>query len=66
MVEECIANLGPRERAKRLRYGIVFAVIALVGAFASLATGAPRSVRLLLILPFWVAGSGIFQYLEKT
>jgi hypothetical protein len=66
MVEVCVPNIGPRERAKRLRYGIVFAVLSLAAAAALIGTGAPRSLRLLLILPFWISGSGIFQYLEKT
>jgi len=66
MVEVCIPNIGPRERAKRLRYGIVFAVLSLAGAAALIATGSPRLLRLVLFLPFWVSGSGIFQALEKT
>lgn len=66
MVEVCIPNIGPRERAKRLRYGIVFATLSLAAALVLIVTGAPRSLRFLLILPFWISGSGIFQYLEKT
>jgi hypothetical protein len=66
MVEVCIPNIGPNERAKRLRYGVVFAVLSLAGAVALIATPAPRGLRLLLFVPFWIAGSGIFQYLEKT
>lgn len=66
MVEVCIPNIGPGERAKRLRYGIVFAILALATVVALVGTGAPRPLRLLLVLPFWISGSGIFQYLEKT
>jgi hypothetical protein len=66
MVEACVPNIGPRERTKRLRYGIVFAVLSLAAAVALFATAAPRGLRLLLFVPFWIAGSGIFQALEKT
>jgi len=66
MVEVCIDNIGPRERAKRLRYGVVFAALSLAAAVALVATGTPRLYRLALFLPFWVSGSGFFQALEKT
>jgi hypothetical protein len=66
MVEACIPNIGPRERAKRLRYGIVFAVIGLAAAAALIATGTPRIFRMVLFAPFFVSGTGVFQALEKT
>jgi len=66
MVEACVPNIGPRERAKRLRYGIVFAALSVAAAVVLFATGAPRGLRLLLFVPLWIAGTGIFQALEKT
>ena len=66
MVEAGIANIGPKERAKRLRAGIGYAVIGLAAAAALIATGVPRGYRLLVFLPFWGAGAGVFQYREKT
>jgi len=66
MVEVCTANIGPRERLRRLRSSFAFAAIGLAGAAAMLALGTPRPWRLILLAPFWIAGSGVFQYLEKT
>ena len=62
----CIPNLGPRERAKRLRFGLIALALSLAGATALLLLGAPRPLRLALFLPFWLAAVGIFQATEKT
>lgn len=61
-----IPNLGPQERAKRLRFGLVALALSLAGAAALLLLGAPRPLRLALFLPFWAAAVGIFQSTEKT
>ena len=62
----CVPNIGPRGRRMRLLFGVVaFAVGA--GVLAALAwSGAPRAWRLLLLLPFTLAGTGYFQAREKT
>jgi len=65
MVEECV-NIGPRERRRRLAFGVVFAVVGLAGTAALLSHGAPRPYRALLFLPFWGSTIGFFQYLDKT
>jgi len=65
MVEECV-NIGPRERRRRLAFGLVFAVVGLAAAAALLFLGAPRPYRALLFLPFWGSTIGFFQYLDKT
>jgi len=65
MVEECV-NIGPRERRRRLRFGVVLAAVGLAGAAALLALGAPRPFRALLFAPFWASAVGFCQYLEKT
>lgn len=64
--EICIANIGPRERSKRLRLGLVMAVAAVAWLGVSLVLDLPRAARLLVFLPAWMAGLGIFQHREKT
>ena len=67
MVRElCVPNIGPNERRKRLRAGLVQLGVAFVALAVMMATHTPRAYRLLLVLPFWGAGAGVFQYLEKT
>jgi hypothetical protein len=66
VAEVCVPNLGPRERHKRLRAGLVSLGVFLVALVVMIATGTPRAYRLLLFLPLWAAGAGVFQYLEKT
>ena len=64
--EVCIMNIGPRERRKRLRFGVLALAIGL-GAFAALfLTGASLWWRLALFLPFASAGAGYFQARDKT
>lgn len=67
MVSElCVPNIGPNERRKRLRAGLVHLGVAVLALAVMMVTHTPRGYRLLLILPFWGAGAGVFQYLEKT
>jgi hypothetical protein len=63
-MEPCVPNIGPRERARRLTFGL----LALAGA-AVLALLLGRSavwLRALVFLPLLGAAYGVFQYLEKT
>jgi len=64
--EVCIANIGPRQRRRRMLAGVVsFAVAAAI--FAALAaTGVHRWWRLVLCLPLYVAAAGWFQARDKT
>jgi len=66
VAEVCVPNIGPKERWKRLMAGFIYLGVTIV-AFVYLASHqSPRAYRLLLFLPLWGAGAGLFQYLEKT
>ena len=61
-----VANIGPRERRKRMLMGAVMLVVA-AGALAVLAaTGVHRAWRLALFVPFSLAALGWFQARERT
>ena len=62
----CIANISKTERAKRLVSGIIPFVLAIVVLTWLIAINADRLWRLLLFLPFLVAGTGFFQWRDKT
>lgn len=64
--EICIANIGPRERRKRLLGGVVAFGAALVALAVLLLLGWDRPWRLALLPLFWGAASGFFQWREKT
>lgn len=62
----CVANIGPRERRKRMRFGLALLVAG--AGLAALLVGlqADRLWRLLLFLPFWAGAAGVLQAREKT
>lgn len=62
----CIANIGPRERRKRLTFGIAMFAVSLAVAAILIASGTPRAWRILLVLPLWAAALGVFQAAEST
>jgi hypothetical protein len=64
--EVCIANIGPAERNKRLVSGIIQFAVALAVLAVLVATGVDRWWRLGLLLFFFGAASGFFQWREKT
>ncbi len=64
--EVCIANISPLERQKRLRFGIIQFVIALVVLGLILALGVDRLWRLPLLFLFWASAIGYFQARDKT
>jgi len=64
--ETCIPNISLRERRKRLAAGVIQFVISLVVLAALIATGTDRWWRLTLLLFFWGAASGFFQWRDKT
>lgn len=66
VAEVCIINIGPRERRKRLRFGVISLMVGLGILAALVATGADMRLRLLLFLPFAAAGAGYFQARDKT
>ena len=62
----CIANIGPRERQSRFRFGAVMFVISLASAALLIFMGVDRGWRLGLFVPFYLAAVGFFQAHEKT
>jgi hypothetical protein len=62
----CIANIGPRERRKRMTFGLLLFVVSAGIATVLVATDIPRWWRLALFLPLWAAAAGWFQAREKT
>lgn len=64
--EVCIANIGPRQRAMRMRFGVVtlLAAVVLAGGLAWVGVGMPW--RGFVLLPFWAGAAGVFQAQEKT
>ncbi|HTQ03629.1 MAG TPA: hypothetical protein VMI54_07220 [Polyangiaceae bacterium] len=59
-------NIGPRERARRLRWGVGCAAVAVGLSAALVATHAPHVWRLTAFVPFVLAGFGFFQAREHT
>lgn len=62
----CIANIGPRERRKRMTFGVTLLVAGGVAAALLVGFRADRLWRLLLFLPFWAGAVGVLQAREKT
>lgn len=64
--EVCIANIGPRQRAMRMRFGVatLFVGVVLAGGLAWIGVAGPW--RLFVLLPFWAGATGVFQAQEKT
>src|SRR5829696_3637587 len=62
----CIPNISPRERRKRLAFAVIQFIICLVILAGLLAIGASRWWRLPLFLLLIGAGSGFFQWSDKT
>ena len=59
-------NIGPREQTKRRVMGLVALTVGVGTAFVLVANGSPRLLRLIIFLPFWMAGLGLLQTREKT
>ena len=66
VAEVCVPNIGPNERGKRLVAGFFYFGVAVVAFVYLVSLHSSRAYRLLLFLPLWGAGAGVFQYLEKT
>lgn len=64
--EVCLINIGPKERRKRLGFGVVFFIISAAIAAVMLRGGASWVARLGLFLPLFASGLGYFQYRAKT
>jgi hypothetical protein len=64
--ESCIANISPRERQRRLRFGLIQFVIALAILAVLMGLGVDHLWRLPLFLFFAGATTGFFQWRDKT
>lgn len=64
--ETGIANIGPRQRRRRLVGGSVALGVAGLLCAWLIVGDAPRWWRLLLVAPLFAAASGILQHREKT
>jgi hypothetical protein len=62
----CLANIGPRERAKRLGFGVTSFALSVALAAWLVASGAPSLTRLVLVLPLLMSGLGFFQWQQRT
>ncbi len=62
----CIANIGPRERRRRLMSGIVILALGVGIAAILVVTHISPLWRLPLFLLFYGGASGVFQWREKT
>lgn len=62
----CIPNIGPRERQKRMRFGLVVLGAGAAALVALLVAGVQPLFRLPLFLVFWLGLIGVFQAREKT
>jgi hypothetical protein len=65
-METSAVNIGPREIRKRRLMGIVALTVGVGAAFLLVVFEAPRLLRLIVFLPVWIAGLGLFQAREKT
>jgi hypothetical protein len=63
---EICANIGPRERRRRLVGGFVFLLVTACVAGCLILFDAPRMWRLLVFLPAWGTAIGFFQVRAKT
>jgi hypothetical protein len=62
----CVPNIGPRERMRRVRFGVAsLAAGVLLGALL-VALSVARPWRLVIFAPLWAGSIGIFQAREKT
>jgi hypothetical protein len=62
----CIANISPKERRKRLNYGIQQFVFGFVVLVVLLAAGTDKIWRLPLFIVFASAAVSCFQSYDKT
>jgi hypothetical protein len=62
----CIANIGPRERRKRLVFGIVTLAASVVISFLFVFYGVQPVWRLPLFVPLYLGALGFFQARDRT
>jgi hypothetical protein len=62
----CIANIGPRERRRRLTSGIVLLSLGVGIGAVLVVSHVPSLWRLPLFVLFYAGAAGVFQWREKT
>jgi hypothetical protein len=62
----CIANISPKERRKRLNFGIMQFAVGLVLLAFLLSSGADKVWRLSLFVVFASAAASVYQWRDKT
>lgn len=65
-METAAINIGPREVRKRRLMGMVAITVGVGLAFVLVVFGASRWLRVVIFLPVWIGGLGLFQAREKT
>jgi hypothetical protein len=64
--EVCIANIGPKQRRMRLNFGIVAGLAGVAMAIVLAYLDVQWWMRAVVFLPFYLAGSGFWQWRDKT
>ncbi|HEV7593895.1 MAG TPA: hypothetical protein VGO33_02775 [Gemmatimonadaceae bacterium] len=65
-ISVCVANIGPRERRKRLMSGISALAASVVISFLFVFYGVRPVFRLPLFIPLFVGALGFFQARDRT
>jgi hypothetical protein len=66
VTESCIANIGPRERRKRLVFGVVALSLSVVISAIFVVQAVPPIWRLALFVPLFAGALGFFQSRDRT
>jgi hypothetical protein len=61
-----LANIGPRERRRRLLAGVAALLVAGGSLAVLIALGVPRAWRVALVVPFWFGALGLAQARART
>jgi len=61
-----VANIGPRERRRRLRFGLAAGGFSFIAAVLLIASEASPHWRLALVVPLFLAALGYFQARDRT
>lgn len=64
--EACLVNIGPKERQKRLMSGLISGAIGVTVFVIVQALTLPWWANLATLPFFFVAGTGFFQWRDKT
>jgi hypothetical protein len=62
----CAVNIGRRQRRMRLVFGLAMLAVGIGGGIAGIVAGVSPALRAALVVPFFLAGLGLFQVRAKT